>query len=269
MSLERFSELYYTAAEARAVLGLTEHSFQYWVKAGKIKKRKIPGRRQGAYLKSEVDKLAQRIETAMLVDEEDEVFRQATLSDIEEELDLAHLVFGQRAYDTRIPRQEFLAKNPESTFHLYDHDSLVACINLVPLKHEAILEFREGKRGWLFSTDLIEQFVPGKPLECIIIDMITTPTVPPDKREHYGMRLLMGIAEKLREWGERGVNIISVDASGSTVQGRKILETAGFQKIAEFGNRFIYELDVTNSPLKLLKPHKEAFAQWRKKQTTS
>ena len=269
MSLDRFSELYYMAAEARAVLGLTEHSFQYWVKAGKIKKRKIPGRRQGAYLKSEVDKLAQRIESAMLIDEEEEVFRQATLNDIEEELDLANLVFGQRAYDTRIPRREFLAKNPETTFHLYDRESLVACINLVPLKHEAILEFREGKRGWLFSTDLIEQFVPGKPLECIIIDMITTPTVPPDKREHYGMRLLMGIADKLREWGDRGVHIISVHASGSTEQGRKILATAGFQKIAELGNRFIFELDITNSSLKLLKPYKDAFAQWQKEHTTS
>src|SRR6266566_8830617 len=44
MSLDRLSEQYYTAAEARHVLGLTEHSFQAWVRAGKITKVILPGR---------------------------------------------------------------------------------------------------------------------------------------------------------------------------------------------------------------------------------
>jgi hypothetical protein len=30
--------------------------------------------------------------------------------------------------------------------------------NRLPLKQEAILEFRKGKRGWLFNTSDIEQF---------------------------------------------------------------------------------------------------------------
>src|SRR6266566_1620472 len=58
MSAKELSELYYTAAEARQVLGVTEHSFQYQVKSGKIKKTLLPGKKQGSYLKEDIHRIA-------------------------------------------------------------------------------------------------------------------------------------------------------------------------------------------------------------------
>jgi hypothetical protein len=66
----RIKALYYTAAEARDVLGLTEDSFQYWVKSEKIHKVTLPGRIHGLYSRREVNKLAQETVEKMLAEEE-------------------------------------------------------------------------------------------------------------------------------------------------------------------------------------------------------
>src|SRR5580765_2768471 len=173
MSLDRMRELYYTAAEARAVLGLNENTFQNWVKSGRINRTMLPGRGQGVYLKAEVDRKARQIEAALFFDDaKDLEYKQATVSDMDAENHLAYLVLGKRAVTPQsVEHTRRLARiSPESTYHLYDRGMLAASINFVPLRHEAIIEFINGKRGWLFGPEAIEKFEPGKPLECIIID---------------------------------------------------------------------------------------------------
>src|SRR6266568_2451497 len=100
MNTEKISDLYYTAAEARQVLGVSEHSFQYWVKSGKINKSVLPGKKQGAYLKREIDRKAQQIERALFfADAKDLEFKPATVNDMDAESHLASLVFGRRALE--------------------------------------------------------------------------------------------------------------------------------------------------------------------------
>src|SRR5436309_15001795 len=97
MSLDRVSEAYYTAREARAVLGLNEHTFQTWVKSGKITRTKLPGMGQGVYLKREIDRKAHLIESAMFLDVSSAVeFKTATPKEVNAEIHLAHLVYGKR-----------------------------------------------------------------------------------------------------------------------------------------------------------------------------
>src|SRR5713226_7034250 len=184
MSLDRVSEVYYTAREARAVLGLNEHTFQSWVKAGKITRTKLPGLGQGVYLKRDIDRKARLIESAMFLDtSKDLEFRAATPQEIEAETHLAHLIYGKRVLkpEAQRARRQLVEINPESTWLLYDRDMLAASINIVPLTHEAIEEFKQGVRGWIFvGREQVKQFAPGEPLEVIIIDLMTTPAVPPE-----------------------------------------------------------------------------------------
>ena len=124
-------------------------------------------------------------------------YRMATLDDLDAELELTALCFGRkRAEATRENRRRFLEKNPQMFWHLYSFNQLVAAINIVPLTHDAILEFRDGKRGWLFSNEQIEQFEPGHRLECIIIDMMRTPRVPQGDKNGFGMYLLLDLIRK-------------------------------------------------------------------------
>lgn len=190
-------------------------------------------------------------------------FRRAEMVDMDQEGYLAYLCFGPRARDTMPMRQAFLAHNPDMFYHLYDQGNLAAAINIVPLKESAIEEFKQGKRGWLFKLDEIEQYTPG-PHHLIIIDFMTAPVESDERRTLYATQLLMHLAQQFAHWGEKGVEILSVHASGGTDLGRRILRSAGFHEIGEpVPGRVIFELNVSSSSLKLLRPYKAALAAWQ------
>jgi hypothetical protein len=269
MSMEKFEEHFYDAKTAMKILGVDKDKLQYWVRIGLLERVAVGGK-HGRYLKKQVDALAQRLEAVILaVAEGNEVFRRATLDDLRAENDLALINFGSgpNSAANNAARRAFLEKNPEITYHLYDNNILVAAINIVPLKHHCIAEFREGKRGWLFSTDDIEQFEPGHSLELIIINFMTTPSVPPIRRSGYAVRMLSELVSVFESWGERGVEIASIHASGGTLAGRRILESAGFQLVGEKSDtRVIYYLDVASSDLRLLQGYKQGLKRYKEKQ---
>ncbi len=263
MSLERLSDLYYTGEEARKKLGMTRDAFNHYVRKGVIKKVMIIGK-HGHYTKRDIDMMAQSIDAAMLAAQASEIqFKKATLQDQDKEFELAVLNFGEQTKRFHEYRRQLLTINPDISYYIYDHEHMVASIDIVPLEHAGIVRFMEGERGWLLG-EYVRQFVPGEPLEVIIIDMITTTLVPMDKRNRYAMRLLLGMTDVLETWGKQGVEIAKLYANGGSVYGRRLLETAGFAKLGEReNNRIIYELDIVASDLQMLRPYKEALARYK------
>ncbi len=269
MKLGKLGEIYYTAAQARKVLGIDEDTFQYWGKSQRIKRIHLPGRKQAVYSKKEINDMANRIEAVAIAEKGDGIeFRKATISDLDEEYKLARITFGRNAdtEEIRKGKQAFLKKNPDINYHLYDHGNFVGCIDIVPLKHEAIRSFLEGKViAWLIDPENIEQFEPGKPLECLIIDMLTTPGVEPIRRSSYAARLIANFIRVLEEWGEKGVEISKVYSVSDTPSGIRVLKNAGFQIIDENDKgRICFELDISKSNEKILRGYKEALEQWEK-----
>lgn len=207
-----------------------------------------------------------KAEPTPIVDK-DLVFRKATLDDLDAERYLAYLCFGPRATDTMPMRRAFLEHNPDMFYHLYDRMNLAAAINVVPLKAEAVEEFKQGKRGWLFNLDKIEQFTPTAQLRLIIIDFMSAPVENAERRRLYATQLLMHLALQLKEWGRQGIEILSIHASGGTEAGRRILRSAGFRELGEpVPGRIIFEMDVQSSQLKLLQPYKDALVNWKAQQ---
>lgn len=271
MNQERIADQYYTAKEARDRLGLKENTFQTWIKTGKIQRVAIPGRK-GLYRKADIDRKVQLIESTLFLDATNDLeIKCATPGDVDAEIHLAHLIYGRRVLQPEAQRARvgLVKANPECSWYLYDRDTLVASINIVPVDHEAIEQFKQGKRGWLFvGTDHIKQFEKtqsGQPLECIVIDLMTTPAVPPEKRSFYASALLKELSNTaLKQWGARGVEISKIYTCGSTDDGRRLLRRNSryFQELGEpVPNRVIFELDVPSSTdFKLLQPYKEAFS---------
>src|SRR5215472_17166236 len=244
---QELAEVYYDAAGARQALGLGEEEFQYWGRTGRITRVYLPGRKQPVYSKKEINKIAVKVEAAILAEKADGLlYRQATLNDLDAEIELADLVFGGRAKSPELAslRRAFLEKNPQTTYHLYDGDYLAAYLNLIPFDQEAIAQFKEGVKGWALGVEHIEPFEPGKPLECVIIDMATTPTVPPARRASYAQLLLENFGRTLEEWGNTGIEIAKVYAASGTPSGIRLLKHAGFQIIKDQGNgRYTFALD--------------------------
>ncbi|MBO0794658.1 MAG: hypothetical protein J2P36_27400 [Ktedonobacteraceae bacterium] len=256
---------YYTAKEAQERLGMNRDKFNYIMKSRNIDRVPFLGG-YGYFRKGDIDRIADEIEAFLLIGEKAHFsYRMATEDDLEAEIDLAALNFGRkRAELTREPRQAFLKANPQMTHYLFSHDIMVASMNLVPMTSEAIEEFRQGKRGWLFSIDQIEQFEPGKRLHCIIIDMMTTTRVTPEQRNRYAAYLLLNFGRfTLKEWAIRGVDIATVDACAGTLDGEKILKSAGFTYLGERQERRMYHLDIDQSELSLLKAYKSDLAKKR------
>lgn len=267
---ERIAEIYYTAAEARAVLGMSKDSFNYWVRIGKIQKRTLMGGKQGVYARKDIDALAARIEAMMLADTPEPLtFRRATIDDLDTETYLAYLIFGQRALDPdmKAARRAYLERCPDSAWHLYDNERLVSYINIVPVSDQAIEDFTSGKNhAWAFSSE-VRPFVPEKKLQCIIADFVTIPSAPPAKRSVYAERVLLEISHVLRDFAAQGIEITKVYAASATASGQRILKNAGFVVISNpTKDRFIYQLDVpTATHLKMLQEYREALEEWRQK----
>jgi hypothetical protein len=264
---QEMAEVYYTAAEARKALAIDEEAFQYWGKTGRIKRVYLPGRKQPVYSKKEINKMATQINAIIIAEyPETEKFKKATVGDLEKEADLAVLAFGSRAHAIEA-RKTFLETNPDISYHLYDQNELVAYINIVPLKHQAIEEFMKGKLlAWNINPDDIEQFTPNHPLECLIIDMVTTPKVQPMKRSAYGARLLSGLLQTLAEAGKQGIEITKVYAASETDAGIRILRNAGFTELYQARKgRISFELDVIQSNEKILLEYQEALKAYKKR----
>ena len=265
MKLGKLAEYYYTAADARKILGVDENTFQYWGKEERITRVYLPGRKQPVYPKKEIDELASQIEATVIIEKaKGTEFRKATPKDLEEENQLAQLVFG-RAADA-MPRKTYLASNPDIDYHLYDQGKLVAYLTIFPLKKEAITRFINGEtRGWQIDPNDIEQFVPGKPVECLIMDMVTAPTVAPIKRTEYGRLMIVNLLKTLQSWGEKGIEITKFYAVANTPIGQHILKSAQFTEGEKVGTgRIPFELDVSNADVKWLRGYKNALEQWKK-----
>ncbi len=268
---EEISKYYYSAKEAQQILGMTRDKFNYILRTRNIQRVPFLGG-YGYYKKTDIDGLAEEIDIFLrLGDKTNLQYRTATLDNINAEIDLAALNFGRkRAEATREARLRFMETNPEITHYLYANDRIVASINLIPLTHDAIFEFQDGKRGWQFNTHQIEQFAPNRRLECIIIDMMTTTKVALDQRFRYASYLLRDFAHiTLAEWAKRGVDIATIDACAGTEDGERILKRAGFEYLGKRDERDIYHLDIDKSDLPLLKTYKETLNKWKQEHSTN
>ncbi len=265
MNLEHLPDLYYTTEQARKKLGMTKDAFNHYVRTGVIKKTTIVGK-HGHFMKRDIDMLAMSIASAMIAAQSPDLqFRKATLDQLEEEIKLAVQNYGERTVAFNEQRRQFLQANPDMSYYLYDGKFMVASINILPLAHKGILKFCQGERGWNLG-EYIEQFEPGKPLEVIIIDMLTTPLVPPSRRSSYALHLLFGLARLLEQWGKQGIDIIKVYGCGSTLDGIRNLESAGFTRLGEpVVRRVMYELDIATSDLHLIQAYKEAITEYQAK----
>ena len=262
MNLEKLSELYYTAQQARQKLGMTRDAFNHYVKTGAIQKTQIVGK-HAHFAKRDIDALAMNIEAAMIAAQAPAItFKKATLEDQEREFELAVLNFGEFTKRFHPNRYQLLVANPDMSYYVYDRDHMVASINIVPLDSEGIAKFKKGERGWLLGEHVVK-YEPEKPLEVIIIDFMTTPLAPANRRTQYAMHLFFGLEKLLEEWGKRGINVVNLYGCGGTPQGWKLLETAGFHKIGEFGNRHIYEASINKSSIHLQAAYKRALAEYK------
>lgn len=194
----------------------------------------------------------------LLLSEQRTIFRKATEEDIVDEYRLATAMFGEATHSIPV-RQAWLTRNPDTDFILRDRGQLVGFLNVLPVRHEVLQSFLRGEiRGWDIPAEDILPYTPASRVECLIMGMGTTPQAEPQRRAHYGRRLLHGFLRSLHELAEKNVVITMFYATSSTPTGIALLKNAEFEIIGQIGKRLVFAFDPLTSQKPLALRYREA-----------
>jgi hypothetical protein len=265
---------YYTATEAIERLGISEGMLYNHVRNGNLHRVVPKGRKQGFYLKSEVDALASNLQRFFASGETEthaekrggSVFQVARPEDMDGVYELASRLFSRTTSADQ--RRVLLAQNPDGNYVVKHEGKVVAYLILRPLKHERLMAFMSGQiRAWDLTPEDIDVFEPGKAVECLFSNISSEPDVNKEKRVSYVVRLLYGTAHELERLGHKGIIITKIYAVSDTPTGIAMAVRAKMKPFGPpLGKRLTFELDVETSESLLLKGYKRGLAAWREEQ---
>lgn len=267
----KLSDKYYTGVEVQKMLGITEPSLRNLVQQKKIRKVTPPGRKNGVYLRNEIDKFAAQWEAFLMAKEPPKTtFRIAKSEDMvaQEKLDTRAIGAGGMPVETL---KAWLEANGETDYHVYHDNDLVAFMNLVPIKREIIEKLLKDEIHWrdIDPKKDIEKFVPGKPVDLYVSGIASEPDVDEDTRRHYMLILLRGAGQALKDLGQRGIIIKHVYGRSQTPTGIAMALHMGmkeYEPILRKGKLIRFVLDVEKSDKFLANMYREGYAIWQKEQ---
>ncbi len=267
--MPQLSDRYYSGREVQRKLGITEPALRNLVNQRRIRKVTPPGRQYGVYLKEEIDTFAEKWLAFLTAKEPPKTtLEPATSEDMEAEQELAKRAIRSPGLMTTEIRKAWLTKNPEGHYLLKHNNKLVAYLWLLPVMHERLMEFMDGKiRGGEIRAEDVDAFEPGKPVECFVVGLASEPDVGETTRMHYVQHLVRGVMKELEKLGRKGYIITKIYATSDTPTGIATAIHIGMEEYGEkIGKRLKFVLDVEKSTSFLLDDYKQGLAEWRKEQ---
>lgn len=248
---------FYTAKEVMQKLGIGNSTLYHKVETGKIKKVIPPGKKEGYYLKSEIDKMVRAQELFILQYATDSsLFEKASEEDIAGITDLCIELFGKNgtaSYETRLAQYR---ANRDIFYVTRQDDLIVGYFAAFPLKHEAIEQIMSGMeeasfRTGVLSPENITQFRPGEANEVFLVIGVRQGL---KKSRAYGATTITGGIEVLENFARRGVIIKRLYATSRTRDGIKLCRDMGFRQVTPVAEeddllRFELDLETTQNPL--------------------
>lgn len=220
----------YSSGQAIKRLGIPRSSFYDMVEKGKITKVSVPNRKDGYYLKSQIDEMVRAQQMFLLqYTTKPSTFEKATPDDATGIYEVGVSLWGKIGTPTVDTRLAWYKSNPDIDYVVKQEGVIVGYISLMPLKHETIEQLMSGKkRGWEVTPDELLPFTPSIPLECFVMAIGVLAGV--QKPEKYGMRLLVGSVHVLGELAEKGVILKKLYATSSSPDGIKVCRDFGFNE---------------------------------------
>jgi hypothetical protein len=261
--------IYYTAKEAREILGMTHSALLNQVAAGNLQRIIPPGRRQGVYLKEEVDRLKREMDTWLLsrqaTNVESAKFVKAMVEDMPEAVALSAAIFGDLNIIPLEKRIEWLKKNPDIDYLLKQEGQIVGYLSLVPLRPETIDDLLNQRRyAKELTTDDILIYEPGVPVDIYGMAIGVKPGVSTSQKRDWGASLIMGAMQVIKSLGEHGIEIRSIKAHSTKPDGIRLMRHIGFTEVvASIPGMHDFLIDVEESGIPFLMEYKEALKTWK------
>ena len=190
---------YYTATEVKKILNISDAMVRVHVQKNRIKYMVPPGRKQGFYLKKDVDKLARDLHIFLELDDDGITqFSRATKEDHKEIIQISIDLFGGGDPNSSVTsledRIKWTTKNPDIFYVLKKDSEVIGFIYLLPLKKgsdKLEMLLRSNFVGEVpISLDDIEEFQPGKHIDLYVVAIGIKISVRYPKKRVYAAMLI-------------------------------------------------------------------------------
>lgn len=220
---------FYTASEARAVLGLSEATFFNRVKAGQIPKVIPPGKRQGVYPKRSIDALAQAMRL-LFESGEHIVFSRSNITEQEQEMNIGIRCFGSE-YITPLPERIAFQLKSEYTFWSLKVDGrVVGYVSLFRFPPEFLDDLLTGRRiEREITVREVLPFTRHEEFDIYVDVMAVDPSLPLHEQRLYAGIIASRLANKILDLKANGYLIRTVYTVTATKEGDTLVRKAGFR----------------------------------------
>ncbi|HEU5383263.1 MAG TPA: hypothetical protein VFV38_48300 [Ktedonobacteraceae bacterium] len=262
----KVSSRYYTAAEVKETLGITQGQLNTYIRNGTLKPVTPPGKKQGVYLRTEVDQLAREMQVFVALRQKtSSTFCMASKDDLKSIIEITRVLFSLRESSeaTLARRLSWMDRNPEIFYILKTEDQIVGYVAILPLKLEKIEKILRGEEyAQELRAEEIEVFTPGEPLHIYLMAAGVIPGVSHYEKRSYGARLISGMLNVIIDLGRRGIVIDTLAARSDTPDGIRLLKH-GFTEIptSTYARNFI--IKVKESGIPFIQEYKQALEESR------
>jgi ribosomal protein S18 acetylase RimI-like enzyme len=276
----KVSHQYYTAAEVKEKLNITQGELYNYVRNGTLKPVVPPGKRQGVYLRSEVEELAREQFAFMAMQAKtSSTFIKATEEDVKEiekdmksTVEITRVLFGLRENSeaTLARRLTWIEKNPDIFYILKSEDQVVGYTAMLPLKPEKIMNILDGiEYSQEINAEEIEAFEPGKPAHIYFLGIGVTPAASHFEKRSYGSRLVSGLMKTIINLGKRGIIIEQLYARSDTPDGIRLMRKFGFTEVPSKTHARNFTIKIEESGIPFIVEYKEALKEYKGAKTKS
>jgi hypothetical protein len=253
---------YLTAGEVKKMLGITDGMLYNFVDNKALERIIPPGRKQGVYLRSQVEQLARDLQVFINTRNEDStIFDKATREDLPILVEIGTTTYPgiQQGITSLETRLAWLDKNPNLYYVVRHKGEVVGYTAIIPMKREKIQRILEEKD---FMKDVkpeeIEEFKPGTPLHIYISTMRTKRNISKTEKRAFGVRLTGGLITTLIELINKGITIDTLYARSETVDGIRALKHMGFTQISSIRGYKNYALRLDDKGMKIVQRYEQA-----------
>lgn len=265
-------EGYITATEAKQILNISDSMVRVHAQKGRIKYVVPPGRKQGFYLKKDVEKLAYDLNVFLNLDTEVETsqFMQARMEDLPEIMEISRQLFGSGDREDRItPLEDRIAlmnKNHSVFNVLKKEDQVIGFTYMLPLRpgsDKIARLLRANLAGEVDITpDDIVEFKAGQHTDIYIVALGMKPSIHIAKRRIYASRLISNFMHVVIDIGRKGVVVETITAVGFSKEGRRLLREFGFSEVSPpVPGKRVFTLKIEESGAPLILQYKQALVE--------
>ena len=259
---------FYTASEVMKKLGIGNSTLYHYVETGKIKRVVPPGRKDGYYVKAEIDKLVRAKELFILqYASSPAIFMKASEKDIAGIYDLCVSLYGATSIPSYERRLEWYKKNPEIYYVVKQENIVTGFVSLIYLVRESLEEIMYTNTPSPLTADKVLPFTLGEPIENLFLTIGVRPGLDSTQKRLHASHLITGTIDVLEDFARRGMPVKKHYATSSTTEGIKLCRDIGFKETQLTPDddtlRFELDLETTQSPF--LRKHQQGIKRREKK----